>query len=310
MAKKKSVKQGKPKPNSDNGEVRKIEITLAYFIKDSLIIILGILSAGFGLKGFLLPNAFIDGGVMGISLLVSIKTAIPLALLVVIINIPFLLFGFTQVSKWFVFKSFFAIAGLALALLFIEYPVITTDKLLVAVFGGFFLGAGIGLAIRGGSVIDGTEILAIYLSKKIGFSIGDFITFINIIIFSTAAFLLSIEQALYAILTYLAASKTADFVIEGVDEFTGVNIISEFSDEIRQMITNELGRGVTVFTGKRGYTKEGEVPEPIDIIHTVITRLEISRLKKEVAKIDPKAFLTMMTINDTKGGMIKKKSMK
>jgi uncharacterized membrane-anchored protein YitT (DUF2179 family) len=308
IAKKRAEAKKNKKP--DNKAVHVIKVSLSHYLKNSLLIMLGIFSAGFGLKGFLLPNAFVDGGAMGISLLLSLKTGISLSILVVLVNLPFFIFGFTQVSKWFVFKSFFAVLGLALVLFFVEYPVITNDKLLIAIFGGFFLGAGIGLAIRGGSVIDGTEILAIFFSRKVGFTIGDFIAFFNIIIFSFAAYLLSIEQALYSILTYLAASKTVDFVIEGIDEYTGVHIVSDFSDEIRQMITQKLGRGVTVFAGRRGYTKEGEVPEPIDIVYTVITRLEISRLKTEVEKIDPKAFMTMTRINDTKGGMIKKKSIK
>jgi len=293
-----------------NDETRKILISFSYYLSNTVYILLGALSAGFGLKGFLLPNGFIDGGVTGISLLVSIKTGFSLPLLILLINIPFFIFGFTQIGKWFVFKSILAITGLAVVLYFIEFPVMTNDKLLVSVFGGFFLGAGIGLSVRGGAVIDGTEILAIFTSKKIGFTVGDFNAGFNIILFSIAAYLLSVEQALYAILTYLAASKTADFVIEGVEEYTGVHIVSENSDEIRCMIINKLGRGVTVLTGKRGFSKEGEEPEPIEMLYTVMTRLELQGLKKEVQKIDPNAFMTMVTINDIKGGMIKKRTIK
>jgi uncharacterized membrane-anchored protein YitT (DUF2179 family) len=270
-------------------------------------LLIGIFAYAFGLKGFLLPNAFVDGGATGISLLISIKTGWSLALLILIIHIPFFLLGFTQVNKGFVIKSIFAVLGLAIVVYFIDFPLITSDKLLVAVFGGFFLGLGSGFAIRGGAVIDGTELLAIYTGKKLGFTIGDMIAFINLIIFIFAAYYLSIEQALYSILAYLAASKAADFIIQGVDEYTGVYIISDFSDEIRLMITNQMGRGVTILSGKRGFTKNGEVPESIDVIYTVITRLEISKMNAEIAKIDSNAFITMMTINDTKGGMIKKR---
>lgn len=279
-------------------------------IKDITLIIIGVSAAGFGLKGFLLPNKFIDGGAMGISLLISETTELSLSILIVAVNLPFLVLGYSQIGKEFAFKSIFAIILLAIVVHFVPYPLITSDKLLIAVFGGFFLGAGIGMAIRGGSVIDGTEVLAIYLSKRTGLTIGDIILIFNIIIFSFGAYILSIEIALYAILTYMAASKTVDFIIEGVEEYTGITIISEYSDEIRLMITEKLGRGVTLYNGKGGYGKKGEISEEIDIIYTVITRLEIARLKNEVEKIDSKAFLIMNSIKDTKGGMIKKRSLK
>lgn len=268
------------------------------------------ISAGFGLKGFLLPNEFIDGGAMGISLLISETTGLSLSILIIAVNLPFLILGYSQISKEFAIKSIVAIILLAIVVHFVPYPLITSDKLLIAVFGGFFLGAGIGLAIRGASVIDGTEVLAIFLSKRTGLTIGDIILIFNIIIFSFGAYILSVEIALYAILTYLAASKTINFIIEGVEEYTGITIISEKSNEIRLMITETLGRGVTIYNGKGGYGKEGEMTKDIDIIYTVITRLEIARLKNEVDKIDSKAFLIMGSIKDTKGGMIKKRSLK
>ncbi|ROL62464.1 YitT family protein [Bacteroidetes/Chlorobi group bacterium ChocPot_Mid] len=310
IASMRSGRYKKLKNQSSTEETRKTLVSFSYYFSNTIYILLGAFSAGFGLKGFLLPNGFIDGGVTGISLLVSIKTGFSLPLLILLINIPFFIFGFTQIGKWFVVKSILAIGCLALVLFAIDFPVMTNDKLLVSVFGGFFLGAGIGLSIRGGAVIDGTEILAIFTSKKMGFTVGDFIAGFNILLFIVAAYLLSVEQALYAILTYLAASKTADFVIEGVEEYTGVHIVSEYSDEIRWMIINKLGRGVTVLTGKRGFSKEGEEPEPIEMLYTVMTRLELQGLKKEVQKIDPKAFMTMVTINDIKGGMIKKRTIK
>lgn len=278
-------------------------------LKDTIFILIGIISAGFGLKGFLLPNLFIDGGAMGISLLISETTKFPLSILIVAVNLPFLILGYSQISKQFAIKSIVAIIGLAFVVQFIPYPLITSDKLLIAVFGGFFLGAGIGMAIRGGCVIDGTEVLAIHLSKKTGLTIGDIILIFNIIIFSFGAYILSIEVALYAILTYLAAAKTINFVIEGVEEYTGITIVSDNSDEIRLMITEKLQRGVTVYAGKGGYGKSGDSLKKIDIIYTVITRLEIARLKKEVDIIDPKAFIIMNSVKDTKGGMIKKRSL-
>jgi uncharacterized membrane-anchored protein YitT (DUF2179 family) len=276
-------------------------------IRGILFVILGVLSAGFGLKGFLMPNDFIDGGVTGISLLINAKTSIPLAPCIIILNIPFLLLGWKQISKMFSITSIIAITFLALAVALIPYPVVTDDKLLVSVFGGFFLGLGIGLTIRGGGVIDGTEILAISLSRTSSLTVGDFILVFNVIIFSAAAWLLSVEVALYAILTYLSASKTVDFILEGVEEFTGVTIISDKNEAIGQFIRYQMGRGLTIYSGKKGFGKRGESDVPNDILFTVVTRLEISRLTNEIEKIDPTAFVVMHSIRDTKGGMVKKK---
>lgn len=279
-------------------------------VKEALLILLGILSAGFGLKGFLLPNGLIDGGVMGISLLINKETGISLSLMIIFINLPFILLGWQQISKIFSIKSIIAISLLALVVALFPYPNVTHDKLLVAVFGGFFIGAGIGLCIRGGGVIDGTEVLAIYLSRKKSLSVGDFILIFNIIIFSLAAYLLSVEVALYSILTYLAASKTVDFILEGLEEFTGVTIISPHSDEIGEFIKKKMGRGLTIYSGKRGFGKRGESDIATNIIFTVVTRLEISRLANEVERLDPHAFIVMQSIKDTRGGMVKKRPLK
>ncbi|HET7897444.1 MAG TPA: YitT family protein, partial [Flavisolibacter sp.] len=279
-------------------------------VSDAFLIVLGIGSAGFGLRSFLIPNGFIDGGVMGISLLTNKETAVNLSLLIVIYNLPFLLLGYKQISRIFSLKSILAISLLALAVAFVPYPIITNDKILVAVFGGFFLGAGIGLSIRGGGVIDGTEVLAVYLSRKVSLTVGDLILIFNIIIFSVAAYLLSVEVALYSILTYLSASKTVDFILEGIEEYTGVTIISNHSHQIAQMIRERLNRGLTIYSGRKGYGKSGLSNQNIDIIFTVITRLEINRLTTEVYRLDPKAFLVMQSIKDTRGGMVKKIELK
>jgi len=276
-------------------------------VMDFFLVVFGILSAGLGLKGFILPNNFIDGGVTGISLLTAQLTDIGLPILIIIFNIPFVIVGYFQMGRNFAIKTITAICGLALCLYLIDYEIVTNDKLLISVFGGFFLGLGIGLAVRGGCVIDGTEILALYLSKKTPVSIGGVILIINIIIFSFAAFLLGVEPALYSLLTYLAAARTIDFVIHGIEEYTGVTIISSRSEEIRKMITNKLGRGVTVYKGKGGYRKIGEEQTEIDVIFTVVTNLEITRLKTEIEKIDSKSFLVMNTVNETKGGTIRKR---
>lgn len=288
---------------------RELTITVKRLLRDLLLMTAGVFSAAFGFKGFLLTNEFIDGGATGISLLISFLTKIPLYILIITVNIPFIILGYKTMGKAFAIKTMVAISALALVLASVNFPNVTNDNLLVAIFGGFFLGAGIGLTVRGGAVIDGTEILAIYLSRKLGTTIGDIIILINVLIFSAAAYYLSIEIALFSMITYLSASKTLDFIIEGIEEYIGVTIISSHSDEIREMIINKLGRGVTVYTGKRGYGKRGETRDT-DIIYTVITRLEINKLNTEIEKIEPDAFVVMSSVKDTKGGMIKKRPLK
>ncbi len=285
---------------------KQLRTTIKQSIKDIFLIVLGIFSAAFGFKGFLLTNHFIDGGATGISLLISAITPIPLYVLIIIINIPFIILGYTVISRNFAIKTSLSILLLAIVLLTVRFPNITDDNLLVAVFGGFFLGAGIGFAIRGGAVIDGTEVLAIYLSRKMGATVGDIIVFINIIIFGVAAYFLGIEIALYSMITYLAASKTLDFIVEGIEEYIGVTIISSHQEEIRKLIVSELNHGITIYDGKQGHGKGGEKKQ-VDILFTVITRLELNKLKKEIEKIDPNAFMIMNSVKDIKGGIIKKR---
>lgn len=275
-------------------------------LQDSIFMIAGIASAAFALESFLLPNRFIDGGVTGVSLLTTELSSLPLPMLLLCLNLPFIVLGYKVIGKQFAIRTAISVSGLALVVATIHFPEITRDKLLVAVFGGFFLGAGIGLSIRGGSVLDGTEVLAIYLSTKLRTTVGDFVLVFNVLIFSVAAYLLSIEAALYSMITYVAASKTLDFIIEGIEEYTSVTIISQQSEAMRVMIVNELGRGVTMYKGKGGYGTKGESTE-IDIVMTVITRLEVSKLSAEIEKIDPTAFVITSSVKDTKGGMIKKR---
>jgi uncharacterized membrane-anchored protein YitT (DUF2179 family) len=275
------------------------------FVRESintLLVILGILSAGLGLKGFLLSSRFIDGGVTGISMLLSDVLGWPLSILILVINLPFIALGYRQIGRIFAAKSALAITGLSLCLAFVKYPDVTPDKLLTAVFGGFFIGAGIGLAIRGGAVLDGTEIAALLVSKSSNLlKVGDVILLLNIFIFSAAAFFLGIESALYSILTYFAASKTIDFLIHGIEEYTAVIIISEKNGEIRQAIINVLNRGVTVYKGRGGMSDAEQ-----DILFCVITRLEIGRVKAVVRELDPAAFIVVHPLADAAGGVIKK----
>lgn len=272
------------------------------YIKEVALIICGVISACFGLKSFLMPSHFIDGGVTGISLLISTLTGWRLPILIVIINIPFILMGYRQIGGKFALKTSIAIAALSLALLFLPFAPITHDKLLIAFFGGLFLGAGIGLAMRGGCVIDGTEVLALYISRNSMFTVGNIILILNIIIFAFAAYFLNINTALYAILTYLSASNTVDFIVNGVEAYTGVTIISEQHDAIKNFIINDMKRGVTIYKGEGGYLEKKD----IDIIYTVLTKLEMSKLQSEIRQLDPDAFVVQQQIADIKGGVVKR----
>ncbi|OFY47924.1 MAG: hypothetical protein A2W85_10900 [Bacteroidetes bacterium GWF2_41_31] len=276
-------------------------------LRDGFLILSGVLSANFGLSGFLLPNSFIDGGVTGISLISAELSGFSFSILLVAINIPFMIMAFSTISRQFAIRSMVAIVLLAISVHLIEFPVITDDKLLISVFGGFFLGMGIGLSIRGGAVIDGTEVLAVFLNRKTSLTIGDVILIFNILIFMVAAIVFSIEIALYAILTYLSASKTVDFIVSGIEEYMGVTIISDKSEEIRLAIIEKVGRGCTIYNGKKGYAKRGQPLKHTEIVYTLVTKLELSKLQNEIDKIDKDAFIIMHSVKDAKGGMIKKR---
>lgn len=279
-------------------------------VRNFFTLTLGALSASIGLESFLIPNSFIDGGITGISLIVNEFSHIPLAFLIAVFNLPFLVLAFRAVGKRFALRSILGILLLSTFVYTLHFPVITDDRLLAAAFGGFFLGLGIGLAIRGGAIIDGTEVLAIFLSRKTGLSVGNIILIFNLMIFSLAAYLLSVEVALYAILTYFAASKTVDFVIDGIEEYVGVTIISERSELVRTCIVEVMGRGCTIYKGLKGYVKPGESLRDTNIVYTVITRLEMAKIVAEIDKVDDKAFVIMSSVKDAKGGMIKKKPIK
>lgn len=270
------------------------------YIKDFVLIACGIVSACFGLKSFLMPSEFIDGGVTGISLLISTLTDFKLSYLILIINIPFVILGYKQIGKTFAIKTALAIATLALFLIILPFQPITHDKLLIAFFGGFFLGGGIGLAMRGGCVIDGTEVLALYLSRNSTFTVGNII-----LIFGIAAIFLGAVTAMYAILTYLSASKTIDFVVNGLEQYIGVTIISEKKDEIKEFLISNMKRGVTIYKGEGGYGEKKD----IDILYTVLTKLEIGKLQTELRQIDPDAFVVQQQIADIKGGVVKRHSL-
>ncbi len=289
----------------DAGWVQRI--TIWRQIKDVLFIGIGVVMASLGLKGFLLPNGFFDGGAMGMSLLLELLTPVNLSVLIILVNLPFILLGARQFGYTFALKSTFAIFALAFLVHYIEVPAITADKLLIAVFGGFFLGSGIGFSIRGGAVIDGTEVLAISVSRKSSLTVGDFITVFNVGLFLVAAIFVDLETAMYSMLTYFSASKTVDFIINGVEEYLGVMIMSQHAEDIKSMISHGLGRGVTVLKSDGGYGEKANVLPDRKVLFCVITRLEVTKILLEIEKIDPKAFVIQYPIKDTKGGMIKKR---
>lgn len=267
-----------------------------------LLIILGILSAGMGLKGFLLLSKFIDGGVTGVSMLISSVAGVPLAVLLPLLNLPFIVLGYRQIGRRFAIKSALAIAGLAVCLATVKFPDVTPDKLLTAVFGGFFIGAGIGLAIRGGAVLDGTEIAALLVSRNSELlRVGDVILIFNILIFAAAIFFLGIESALYSILTYFAAAKTIDFLLHGIEEYTAIIIVSDHNQAIREAIVRDLQRGVTVYQGRGGASDVEQ-----DILYCVVTRLEIGKVKTVVKEIDHSAFIITHALADAEGGRLSK----
>ncbi|MFI5160221.1 MAG: YitT family protein [Sphingobacteriales bacterium] len=278
-------------------------------VLDTIYVIIGILFCGFALKSFLVPNNFFDGGVTGISLLISETYKIPIAYVIIVVNIPFIILGARQVNRAFAFKTMAAVIGLGLCLLYMPEQHVTKDHLLICIFGGVFMGIGVGLSIRGGCALDGIEVLALYTGRRISFTISEIILGINIVIFLIAGIQLGLPTALYSILTYYCASKTSHFVIEGLEEYTGVTIISSKSEIIKERLVMELSRGITIYKGERGFLKNSfDVSHPVDIIFTIVTRLEVLRLKDMVHEVDEKAFIFTSTIKEAAGGVLKRRA--
>ena len=276
---------------------------MAREFRNAALILLGVLSAGMGLKGFLLSSNFIDGGVTGISMLVAKTTGVPLAVLLPVINLPFVAVGYRHMGRAFAVRSVLGITGLAAVLATIPYPDVTSDLVLTAVFGGLFLGAGIGLAIRGGAVLDGTEIAALLISQRADvWKVGDIILAFNAVLFLTATSVLGVNAALYSILTYVSAARTLDFVIHGIDEYTAITVVSDASAAIREAITRDLGRGVTVYRGYGGLKGAEQ-----HILYCVVTRLEIGKVKSIVREHDPRAFVVFHPLAGVEGGLVKTK---
>ena len=277
--------------------------------RDIIYVVAGILFCGFALKGFLVPNQFFDGGVTGISLLIHEIYHINIAYVIVLANLPLIIMGAFQVNKKFALKTLACVILLGICLLYVPYPIITSDKLLVSIFGGVFMGIGVGLSMRGGCALDGIEVLALYTLKRSSFTISEIILGINIVIFLIAAVHLGLPTALYSILTYYTASRAITFVIEGLEEYTAVNIISAHSELIKEKLVKNMGKGITVYKGERGFLKESfDISHSVDIVFTVVTRFEVRRLKNMVHQIDPQAFVYTNTIKEAAGGILKRRA--
>jgi uncharacterized membrane-anchored protein YitT (DUF2179 family) len=276
--------------------------------KNLLHLVLGTSLAVLAMKGFMIPNRFMDGGITGISILLHEIFHINISFLVIVLNIVFVYLGYKRIGKTFAVQTALAVTFLALGLLFIDIQPITTDKLLIAIFGGVLIGTGVGLVIRGGGVIDGAEVIAVFTKRRTGFSNSEIIMLFNTIIFSIAAFQFGIETAMYSIITYFAATRATDYVVDGIEEFTALNIISTQEEEVKNYLVNELGKGITVYKGERGYLPGSfEVRTDCQIIVTIITRLEIKQIEDALMIIDPKAFVFVQSIKEATGGILKAK---
>jgi len=277
-----------------------------FTVSDIIYLVLGVISASFALKSFLVPNHFLDGGVTGISLLLHEVYHWNLGIVLLVLNIPFIVLAYFQIGKHFAIRSFLTILLIIITIYFVPFPEMTHDKLLVAMFGGFFMGIGIGLSMRGGGTFDGMEVLALLTFKKSSFSITEIILGMNVVIFIIAAVFLKVETALYAIMTYLVASQITKYVIEGIEAYTGVTIVSANSEEIKKALVLTMNKGITVYRGERGFMKESfEESSDADIIFTIVTRLEVRKLQNIVRSIDPKAFIFTQTVREPQGGIVK-----
>ncbi|MGB5983258.1 MAG: YitT family protein [Nonlabens sp.] len=275
------------------------------YIKEYLQIAVGIILASIGLKAFLLPNQFLDGGVTGIAILLSLETGWDISVLLVLLSIPFIIVGVFTVARRIVIKSIVAILLLAISISLETFSTITEDKLLIAIFGGMFLGAGIGITIRNGAVLDGSELLGLFVYNKYGISIGKTILIFNVILFIITGLLVSVEVAMYSILAYIVTAKIIDLFIQGLENFIGLTIVSEYSEQVEESIASELGVGMTIFNNTRGYGSRGK-RENVTIIQAVINRIDINKTLKLVEDIDPDAFVMEFDVNKVRGGVLKR----
>lgn len=277
--------------------------------KNIILNLVGVAFITLALKGFMIPNKFLDGGVIGASILLHEIFHVPFGILVLVLNLPFLYIGKKILGNTFVVQSLFTFTLIAGSMTFIHIDAVTSDRLLIALFGGCLAGVGMGLCIRSGSVADGIEILALLTTRKIGLNVSEVIFAINSIIFLSAAVFFGISTALYSIVTYFSAVKSLDYVTNGIEHYTSLHIISGKSEEIKFLIANKFRKGITVIKGERGFLPESfDQKQDCDIIVTVVTRLELLRIKEKIIEIDPEAFMYIQYIKDASGGILRNKS--
>jgi uncharacterized membrane-anchored protein YitT (DUF2179 family) len=277
-------------------------------INNLLHLLFGSGLAVLAMKGFMIPNRFLDGGMTGIAILLHEIFHINISLLVIALNLIFIYLGYRNIGKTFAVQTTIAVIILSVGLLFIDISPITNDKLLIAIFGGILMGSGVGLVIRGGGVIDGAEVIAVFTRRKVGFSNSEIIMLINCIIFGIAALQFGIETAMYSVITYFTATRATNYVVDGIEEFTAMNIVSSQQEEIKNFLVNELGKGITVYKGERGYLPGSfDIKTDCEIIVTIVTRLEIKQIQDNLMAIDPKAFIYVQSIKEASGGILKAK---
>ncbi len=277
-------------------------------LKNFLHILVGTALAVLAMKGFMIPNRFLDGGVTGISILIHEVFKVNISILVAVLNAVFVYLGYKRIGKTFAVQTTIAVILLSLGLLFVNINPITSDKLLIAIFGGLFMGAGVGLVIRGGGVIDGAEVIAVFTGRRTGFSNSEIIMLMNTVIFAVAALQFTLETAMYSIITYFTATRATNYVVDGIEQFTAINIISGHADEIKNYLVNELGKGITVYKGERGYLPGSfDIKQDCEIIVTIVTRLEIKQIEEALHKIDPRVFMYVQSIREASGGVLKAK---
>lgn len=286
-----------------------IEWKRVWNLGNLLLIVSGVGLATLAMKGFMIPNKFVDGGITGISILLNKTLGLDISVLMIGLNLVFIYLGYKRIGKTFAVQTSIAITLLALALLLPPVNPITHDKLLIAIFGGILIGAGMGLVIRGGGVIDGAEVIAVFTRRKTGFSNSEIIMVFNTVIFLVAAWQFGIETTMYCIITYFTATRATNYVVDGIEEYTAMNIVSSQEEEIKSYLVNELGKGITVYKGERGYLPGSfAIKAETQIIVTIITRLEIKQIQDALMKIDPKAFIYVQSIKEAAGGVLKVKA--
>ncbi len=269
-----------------------------------IFLTLGSAVAAFSLEGFLVPNRIIDGGIVGVSIMCNTLTNQPLGLFILFLNLPFVFIAIKKFGKAFVFSTLYAVVMLAVFVTMFYGNQVTNDLTLASIFGGVILGFGVGLVLRNGGSLDGTEIVSIRLAKKFGFSVGEIIMFFNVFIFLAAGFLYGWRQAMYSILTYFIAYKVIDIVIEGLNESKSVMIVTDFSEQIGQAIIDNMDVSVTYIDAEGGYSGAKK-----RIVYCVISRLEVIKLKTLAKDIDPTAFIAIENVHEVEGVRIKKKKL-